>query len=304
MPGRDAAPAIPSRRFPKEAYEGFPDGLYVSVSRIEDLYIVQSSRPVRVVLPYTAKVVRRLLEGGGNPLPFGKGETILSLDPFFPQADEERLAEDLPKLIQAGYRTFIVNNLGHFAFFRGTEARVAAGPYLYTFNRYAYDLVNEFGTAVVVTPLENSRQNLDKTVEAPQRKGTAVTVFAYPALFRIRADLSSIYDFSDFTDGRGETFTLLPSPEGSLVVPSKPFSIVDKIPFLKEAGFGKFILDFTGPALKKRDYKDVMDAAKAGAPLPNTQRFNWKDGFYAPQETAAEPRGGRKGSGSGRPREE
>ena len=287
VPGRDAAPPIASRRVGKDAYDGFPDGLYVAVSRIEDLYVVQASRPLRVILPTDAKTVRRLLEDGGSPLPFGKGETVLSLDPFFPQREEERLSEALPRLFEAGYKNFIVNNLGHLAFFRGTDARLAAGPYLYTFNRYAYDFVNELGPALVVTPLENGRQNLDKTVDQWQRKGTIVTVFAYPALFRIRADLSPMYDFSDFTDGRGETFRLVTSSEGSLVVPEKPFSIVDKIPYLKEAGFGKFIVDFSGPALKKRDYKDVMDAAKTGAPLPNTQRFNWKDGFYSPQETAS-----------------
>ncbi len=284
MPGRDSAPPVPSRRFGKDAFEGFPDGLYVAVSRVDDLYIAQSSRPVRVIVRYNRKTAKRLLERGGAPLPFGKGETIIELDPFFPQREDQPLAEELRQLMEAGYKTFIVNNLGHFALFRGTDARVAAGPYLYTFNRYAYDFVGELGPSVVVTPLENSRQNLDKTVDAAQRKGTLVTVFAYPALFRIRADLAGMYDFVDFTDGRGEAFQLLSDSDGSSVVPDKPFSIVDKIPFLKEAGFGKFIVDFSGPVLKKRDYKDVMDAAKAGAPLPNTVRFNWKDGFYAPAE--------------------
>ncbi|MFA6505755.1 MAG: peptidase U32 family protein [Treponemataceae bacterium] len=287
MPGRDTAPPIASYQFDKNSSDGFPDGIYVAVSRVDDLYVVQSQRPLRVILAYTKKSTKRLLEGGDTPIPFGKGEIIISLDPFFPQRDEERLSEDIPLLINAGYKNFIVNNLGHFAFFRGTEARIAAGPYLYTFNRYAYDFVNELGPAVVVTPLENGRQNLDRTVDQYQRKGTVVTVFAYPALFRIRADLSSMYDFSDFTDGRDETFTLLSSNEGSIVVPEKPFSIVDKIPFLKESGFGKFIVDFSGPVLKKRDYKDVMDAVKSGSPLPNTQRFNWKDGFYSPPESAS-----------------
>jgi hypothetical protein len=114
-----------------------------------------------------------------------------------------------------------------------------------------------------------------------------VTIFAYPALFRIRSSLASLYDFSFFSDGRGESFQLVSSPESSLVLPEKPFSIVDKLPFLKEAGFTKFVVDFSGPPLKKRDYKDVMDAVKTGAPLPNTVRFNWKDGFYSPPEPGA-----------------
>jgi putative protease len=177
------------------------------------------------------------------------------------------------------------------AYFRGTDAKLIAGPYLYTFNGWAYAFVNALGLSNVITPLENNRQNLDRTVDGRRRAGTFVTVFAYAALFRIRGNLSSMYDFSDFSDGRGENFQLITGDDGSLVVPEKPFSIVDKIPFLKEAGFSKFIIDFSGPQLKKRDYKDVVEAAKTGSPLPFTTRFNWKDGFYA---TADGPGGARQ----------
>jgi putative protease len=194
----------------------------------------------------------------------------------------------------------VVNNLGHLAFFRGTDAKLIAGPYLYTFNGWAYAFINSLGLSNVITPLENNRQNLERSVDAQRRPGTFVTVFSYPALFRIRGNLSSMYDFSDFSDGRGENFQLITGDDGSVVVPEKPFSIVDKIPFLKEAGFSKFILDFSGPQLKKRDYKDVVDAAKTGAPLPFTTRFNWKDGFYAtPEGGAARPRPSDDGTRAG-----
>lgn len=296
LPGRDRCPPLVPARFGKDASEGFPDGLYVSVSRVEDLYVVQASRPIRVILPCTPKVVRRLLEGastsGSSPIPFGKGEIILSLDPFFPQGDEARLTEDVGRLLEAGYRNFMLNNLGHLGLFKGSGARLAAGPYLYSFNSWAYDFLNSLGFATIVTPLENGRQNLDRTLDASQRRGTMVTVFAYPALFRIRADLTGLYDFSLFSGGRGESFRLLSSDGGSIVIPDQPFSIVDKLTFLREAGFGKFILDFSGPPLKKLDYKDVCEAAKRGTSLANTVRFNWKDGFYSPQEGAYDPSSG------------
>jgi U32 family peptidase len=292
MPGHDEAPILQFDRMEKADRELFPDGLYVAVSRVEDLYVVQSWRPSRVLLSYTRAVGNRLLETEGQPIPFSKGELVLVLDPYFPQREDERLSADIPRLLEAGYRQFVVNNLGHLAFFRGTEAKIIAGPYLYTFNSWAYSFVNALGLTNIITPLENGRQNLDRTVDAQRRPGTFVTIFAYAALFRIRGNLSSMYDFSDFSDGRGENFQLISSDDGSLVVPEKPFSIVDKIPFLKEAGFSKFIIDFSGPQLKKRDYKDVIDAAKAGAPLPFTTRFNWKDGFFATAE----------GSSGGKPR--
>ena len=78
----------------------------------------------------------------------------------------------------------------------------------------------------------------------------------------------------------GESFLLNADREGSKVYPNKHFSIIDKIPFLKQAGFSRFIIDLTGSTIKKSNYKDLMQAVKGNTPLPNTSRFNWKDGFY------------------------
>ena len=68
--------------------------------------------------------------------------------------------------------------------------------------------------------------------------------------------------------------------EGAYIYPEKPFSITDKIPFLKEAGFGRFIIDLSGMVFKKTDYRDLMRSIKDGRPLSGISRFNWKDGFF------------------------
>ncbi|MDR3191632.1 MAG: U32 family peptidase [Treponema sp.] len=303
-PGRDKAPplelssrgkgALGGRGRERET-EAFPGGFYVAVSRVEDLYILQSARPQRVILALTGKNAARLLGKGEAPLPFNKGEIILSLDPFFPQGDEEALAEEIKALMGKGYRQFMVNNPGHFSFFRGDALRrdpadqspaavLAAGPYLYVFNRWAASFVSSLGTEYFVSPLENNRQNLEKTLSPGRRSLCFVTVFAWPALFRVRADLGGIYGFKGFTDSRGEEFRLSSGKEGSVVYPERPFSIVDKIPFLREAGFSRFILDLSGPPLKKAGYRNLMKSVQNAVPLPDTSRFNWKNGFYQAED--------------------
>jgi putative protease len=300
-PGRDKAPPLelpPARRKGapgRGETEAFPGGFYVAVSRVEDLYILQSARPARVILALTRKNAARLLEEA--PLPFKNGEIIISLDPYFPQGDEELLAGEIKALTGKGYRQFMVNNPGHFSLFRGEAARrdpadqspearptLAAGPYLYVFNRWAASFVASLGADDFVSPLENNRQNLEKTLDPGRRSLCFVTVFAWPALFRIRADLGGIYDFKGFTDSRGEEFRLSTGKEGSVVYPERPFSIVDKIPFLREAGFRRFILDISGRPLKKTDYRDLMKSVENAAPLPGAGRFNWKDGFYQAED--------------------
>jgi putative protease len=322
-PGREKAPVPELRRPQKEDASGksaygksgknakpaaaFPEGLYAAVSRIEDLYIVQSSRPAKVMLSYTRKTAAYLLADNKPPLPFKPADIILVLDPFFPQAASETIAPEIGPLIERGYRQFALNNLGHFSLFRDRSAafgngaaadsvsrspvQLLAGPWLYMFNRWSLAFIASLGVEGFVSPLENNRQNLERTLSGghsgPGRQGGAwprsmffVPVFAWPPLFRIRADLGPVYDFDSFSDNMDENFSLITGPEGSLVIPEKPFSIIDKIPFLKEAGFSRFIIDLSGPVLKKTDYRDLMRAVKEGAPLPRTSRFNWKDGFY------------------------
>jgi len=308
-PGREKAP-FPQIQLPhteeagKKSKKGevFPEGFYVSVSRPEDFYILQSLRPQRVMLELSQKNARYLLSDNKPPLPFKPSEVILILDPFFPQTvaslpraagyENETLAEEIEQLMERGYYQYVINNPGHFSLFREFDkARLIAGPWLYMFNSWSLSFVSSLGVNAFVSPLENNRQNLEKTIGSQKklRKHFFITVFAWPPLFNIRADLSKALDFNSFADNKDEEFLLSTSPEGTKVYPRKYFSIIDKIPFLKEAGFGRFIIDLCGPVLKKSNYKDLMRSVNENAegtlqPLPNSSRFNWKDGFYKIKE--------------------
>jgi putative protease len=289
VPGHERAPQVKLLPADRTDARRFPQGVYAAVSRIEDLYVIQSSRPVKAFLAYTRKTAARLLADKEPLLPFKQEELILTLDPYFPEALAVIAAREIPALVERGYRQFAVNNLGQVSLFRGLDdVSLIAGPYLYTFNRYAVSFIAGLGIQHIISPFENNRQNLEKTVEPHRRALVFITVFAYPALFRIRAAVNRVYEFSTFTDSHDECFNLVENDTGSLVIPEQPFSIVDKIPFLREAGFSHFIQDFSGPPLKKISYKDVNNAAKNALPLPHTSRFNWKDGFYQ-QEEARRP---------------
>jgi len=265
---------------------GLPEGLYVAVSHINDLYIVQSSRPAKVMLNLSRKNAEHILAEEKDPLPFRPADTILVLNPYFPQAASEQMSSDIPQLVDQGYRQFVINNPGHLSLFRDFRAdlNLIAGSWLYMFNTWALSFIASLGVDGFVSPLENNRQNLERTLDRENlrrlREFVFVPVFAWPVLFRVRADLGKVYGFKSFQDSRGELFTLCREREETLVIPERPFSITDKIPFLKEAGFRRFIIDLSGPVLKKKAYKDLMRSAETGAPLPDISRFNWKDGFY------------------------
>jgi len=328
-PGREKAPFPEFGEFAKtgkgakqtKAGGLSPEGLYVAVSRTEDLFIVQSSRPQRVMLAYSRKTAAYLLAENKPPLPFKPAEIILVFDPYLPEGnlrlttsgqarrkepqgavsagedtEGEILEGEIVRLIEKGYRQFVLNNPGHFSLFRSTQSRdkalLIAGPWLYIFNAWSLSFVLSLGVDGCISPLENNRQNLERTLgELPHSTGRQKTsialrsrffipVFARPPLFQIRSDLGRVYDFNLFTDNMGGNFSIVSGPEGSQVYPENPFSITDKIPFLREAGFSHFIIDLSGPPLKKAFYRDLMRTVNEGAPINGSTRFNWKDGFY------------------------
>jgi len=301
MPGREKAP-LPELNEPAVtagAKNAFPEGLYVAVSRTDDLFIVQSVRPERVMLSLNSKTRSYLISGNKPPLPFRPAELILVLPPWFPQAQSETLAEHIGLLVKKGYKQFVANNPGHFSLFRAmSDVKLIAGPWLYMFNRWAISLIamNSVSASISVSvsgfisPFENNRQNLERTVTGNAlRSKFFVPVFAWPPLFHMQSSMENLYNFTSFSDSRDENFSLLTGPDGSVVIPQTPFSITDKIPFLKEAGFKRFIIDLNGPVLRKSDYRDLMRAVTDGTPLPRISRFNWKDGFFQSVETKKLP---------------
>ncbi|MDR3302610.1 MAG: U32 family peptidase [Spirochaetaceae bacterium] len=286
QPGRDTAPG----RMPQIAKKpSFPAGLYVSVGHIEDLYIAQAVKPVQIVLSINQKNIDALLNTK-TPLPFKSTEMILNFDPFYNEALDSRTMEQIEKLIARGYKNYMVNNLAHISILAPLrkELNIIAGPYLYTFNKYAAEFINDMGIDSIVSPFENSRQNLEKTFSEKERASIFIIVFSYPALFRIQSNLGSMYQFKSFKDSKDAEFRLIGDGESTVALPKTPFAISDKIPFLQAARFNRFILDFSPERLQKKFYKEIMQCAKMAAPVPNAVRFNWKNGFFSNDGARAE----------------
>ena len=133
-------------------------------------------------------------------------------------------------------------------------------------------------------PLENSRRNLEATFEATVRSRVLVPVFAYPALFRMRFKLPENYDFTYFEDKEEKVFKVNSTKDGSFVMPEEPFSIVDKMNFISAAGFKRLLIDFSKTKVSRSQIKAISSSMIKGQPLSDVSRFNWKDGFYSPQQ--------------------
>jgi putative protease len=315
FPSHDTAPEPEIAKATKAELKAdasrLPAGLYALVGRTGDLHVLNAARPEKAMLLFN-KANADIMRAEESTLPFKRDKLVLWLDPWYPESDSEWLLPELEYWVGRGQRLFVANNPAHLGILRGiASARAAsvaasasayegsnprsakneepvtiiAGPYLYAFNRWAASFLFEEGTRCIVPPLEISKQDFQKTTEAAPPAAWMPIVFSYPALFHIKADLASRYDFKTFSDRDGSTYEILKLGEGTVVTPMKPFSIVDRIPFLQKDGLQKFILDFSSVKLTKPLYKQVMKAAQEGTVLPETGRFNWKEGFWQAEET-------------------
>ncbi|MCR4742585.1 MAG: U32 family peptidase [Treponema sp.] len=261
----------------------FPEGIYAQVSSIPDIFQVQGLNPVRVIIEYNSETSYDLLNHK-TVLPFSKKQIYISLDPFCSAAQEDKLKEELDTLIADGYFNFVVNNIAHINMLKGLSVNMIAGPYLYTFNRWAVSWLENQDIGAFIMPYENSRRNLESTWDADVRSRVLVPVFAYPALFRMRFKLPKDYDFTYFEDKESKVFKTNSTEDGSFVMPEEPFSIADKVTFINQSGFKKVLIDFSKTKVNRSQIKAITTSMIKGQPLPGVSRFNWKDGFYNPQQ--------------------
>ena len=261
----------------------FPEGVYVQVSSISDVFTAQGLNPVRMIIEYNSETSYDLLHHK-TVLPFSKKQLYISLDPYCAAAQEDKLAEELNALIEDGYYNFVVNNIAHIQMLKDKKVHMIAGPYLYTFNRWAVSWLENQNIGAFIMPYENSRRNLEATYEHNVRSRVLVPVFAYPALFRMRFKLPEDYDFTYFQDKEDSVFKVNSTEDGSFVMPEEPFSIVDKSDFIKSSGFRRLLIDFSKTKVTRSQIKAISISMARSKPLPDVSRFNWKDGFYSPKQ--------------------
>lgn len=257
----------------------FPEGIYVQVSSVADVFAAQALNPVRMILELNSESLYDLLKKK-TVLPFSKKQMILSLDPFCPQGIEDEQTAQISELLDMGYKTFIANNLAQVSVLRQKGATVIAGPYLYAFNRWAVSWLENLNIGAFVSPYENSKKNLEGIYEPKVRDRVLLPVYAYPALFRMRFKLPKEYDFTYFSDKEEVAFKVNSTADGSFVMPEAPFSIVDKTSALQSEGFNRFLLDFSKTKVGRQEVKAVQLSLAKQKPLEGVSRFNWKEGFY------------------------
>jgi putative protease len=286
FPSRDSAPRPQLNAASPKETALMPSGYYALVGKVADLYAVLAAAPQKAMIVFD-KLNAEALRKNEDSIPYKRDRLVLWLDPYYPEADAAWLEPELEYWIGRGVKTLVVNNLAHFSLLRGKELELIAGPWLYAFNLWAAAFLFDQRIKYLIPPQEISKQNLMRLAqELPPRTLMPIT-FSYPHLFKIRGDLAQKYGPTSFVDRDGSSYKLNGRRDYTILSPDKPFSIIDRVPFLKKEGFDKFILDLSCANTTKGMFRDIAKAAANALPLDDSSRFNWKDGFYNDEEKQA-----------------
>ncbi|MBO6100806.1 MAG: U32 family peptidase, partial [Spirochaetaceae bacterium] len=107
QPGAQVLPVLDLTPLEKDSLDLMPEGLYVQVSTVKDLFVVQCEQPVRVILELNSVTRESLLEKK-EKLPFSKRQIFISLDPYLPQDKEDSLTETVSQLVAEGFTNWVV----------------------------------------------------------------------------------------------------------------------------------------------------------------------------------------------------
>jgi len=284
FPSRDEAPRPQFTMPPKKDVSSLPAGYYALVGKVADLHAVLAAAPQKAMIVFD-KLNAESMRKNESTIPYKRDRLVLWLDPYYPEGDVAWLEPELDYWISRGVRYIVANNLGHLGYLRGKDLDVIAGPWLYAFNLWAAGFLFDQGVRYLIPPMEISKQNFMRITESVPPSAMMPITFSYPQLFRIRGDLGAKYDSSHFLDRDGASYTMNGRRDYTVVVPDRPFSIIDRTAFLRKEHIDKFILDLSNANPARGMFRDIAKAAAEGKVLPDASRFNWKDGFYNEDET-------------------
>jgi len=250
----------------------------LGIGQSRDLHILNRPEIDRVLLPLTAANADAVLQ---NRKLARQPERLLWDLPMIQFEPEWRqLKGRIDRLIEAGYTSFRLNNLGHFLLFAGRTGLHLAGSYrLYLLNSQAGLAWHELGLSEGMLYLEDDQQNLAKLLQLETGLDLELTVYASVPLLTSRIPLPALRHDSQVQSDRDEQFRVQSRADLTVVSPTTDFSLLQHLDRIKSMGCRRFTVDLghLGPFSPRG--KQVLDTLQRPRVLDQTSDFNFVHGM-------------------------
>lgn len=264
---------------PRAATPAAAAQITVTIGSLRDLHLLADRQVDRVAAPLTAGGLSHL-EAAVGRLRGRETQVIWDLPFVLFDSDRQGLTTAIRWLVQRGFTTFRLNNLGHFPLFDDlTGLTLVAGFRLFSLNTQAILAWRELGVGEVTLYLEDDRENLRQLLVRATGVPAAITLYAPVPVITSRIPLRSLRSDSPVVSDRSEAYRVDCRSGVTVVTPEIDFSLLGRQKELQAAGCGKFILDLSHLGPFSPQGKRVLEALRREEAVPGTALFNYELGL-------------------------
>lgn len=252
--------------------------LTVAIDRLRDCHLLNDPQVDRIMLPVTSANVQQL--GQGKALAGRESRVIWDVPFILLGPDWQACREAILALADRGFRTFRLNNLGHFPLFDGLEGlSLLSGWRLFTLNSQAALAWGELGIAETTLYIEDDRSNLAAVLQRDTGLEANVTLYASTPLITSRIPIKGLRSDSPVLSDRDEAYRVSRRLGQTVLSPDVDFSLLGHLPELENMGCNRFILDLSHLGPFSAQGKRVLEAWRRGDGVPGTSDFNFERGM-------------------------
>jgi U32 family peptidase len=220
--------------------------LIIKVARTEDMADAFQSPARWVVLSATRSNLERAAK---QRLSLDRKERFVwSLPPLISEKESEYYRLAVRWFCDRGFRTWELNNWGHFDFFHAREGlNLLAGYRFNVRNSAAMAELAVAGCRWSVLSLEITREELQLLGQGPFSNRPVVSLYSWPPLFTSRL-ASGLDEGKPFRTPRNDIYSVEKKGGNTFIYADHPVNWLDHLPVLRDYGFRSFLLDLSeGP---------------------------------------------------------
>lgn len=211
-----------------------------------------------------------------NPLPPRQTQSFIwYLPPIIFEARMPRYQQALATLTDAGFRQFMLSNLGHFALLKDKAPQKDYTLYsdypLHCLNTFAFKALAELGIKRVCLSVESDRETIRELLARLPAKYLMSYIYGFLPLMISRVPLGEGIRGLRLESPHQEIFRLKAAGDLTYLLPTIPFFWVKVSKDLLQQGVADFIVDLTNSGLPTREVGSFMRQLDQGAKIsPNT----------------------------------
>jgi putative protease len=187
---------------------------------------------------------------------------IWTLPPVINEDEVDFFYKAIDTLISNGFKTWEISHIGQLLFFKEKEGIRLIGNYtLNVLNSQALFTLHSLGVQRAQAAIEIDRSSLAEICSSMQTHKSefdlGLTVYGTPPLFTARPVASHFKYDKPLQSPKKEIFTLRKEWGGTIAIAKDPFSLLSKLPELKEMGLDYAVIDLCHRKITRKEIEEI-----------------------------------------------